>query len=81
MSTRTLAANHGMMSAMSAMSVMSAARGLPHEYIELQLRLAERFTILGLCDLESAVLRYTNFFRRFGFGSPDTATSNSEWAR
>jgi len=60
---------------------MPAPRGLSREYVELQLRFAERFTILGLCDLEHAVLRYTTFFRRFGFGSPDAADTNDDWIR
>lgn len=54
---------------------------LPGGYIAIQLRLAAAFTRLGHCDIEMGVLRYTNLFRRFGFGRPEVADANADWLR
>ncbi|MDF3072683.1 MAG: hypothetical protein K0S54_350 [Alphaproteobacteria bacterium] len=43
------------------------------DYFELQLRFAEHVGARNGLTLSDAVLRYTNFHRRFGLGDPDRA--------
>lgn len=53
--------------------------GLPRDYFNIQIRFALAVVALDICDLATALTRYTNFHRRFGLGQPDRAALTSGW--
>lgn len=52
---------------------------LPREYFDLQIRFAQTVVALDICDLATALTRYTNFHRRFGLGKTQNHVTTPEW--
>ncbi len=52
---------------------------LSPDYVDLQIRFAERVAQLSALPLAEALLRYTNFYRRMGFGVPGSDTPPAIW--
>ena len=52
---------------------------LSPEYVDLQVRFAERVAEAAALPLDDALLRYTNFHRRLGLGVPDQAALPEQW--
>lgn len=50
-------------------------------YFDLQLRFAQTVAEVGSLPLSDAVARYTNFHRRFGFGTLQGAPKSAAWGR
>ncbi len=52
---------------------------LSPEYVDLQVRFAERVAEVSGLPLADTLLRYTNFFRRMGFGVPSQDAPPDAW--
>ena len=58
---------------------LTSAAYLSPEYVDLQVRFAERVAEAAALPLDDALLRYTNFHRRLGLGVPDQAALPEQW--
>lgn len=54
---------------------------MTRDYLDLQLTFSEAIASKVACSSAQAVLKYTNFFRRFGLGNPTKASSSIFWQR
>ncbi len=58
---------------------MTPQPSLSRDYVDLQVRFAERVAVVADIPLPEALLRYTNFHRRMGLGVPGQGPPSEEW--